>query len=273
MPITSLHIFNHIVRLTRNIPISVLLEDFNTQNTLMRLINNRRDPHLTNPDIAFTLQAEQFKIHSMTPDRYDITRFGDILVGVHFPDIKENQTVILKHGFQILDNFVPKKDKVYITLQDLVPLNAIEFPFSDFNYQIINNTDNTVDTTQTVYGIYAFFDSHMRDILCRGISIKVKNITYDNYTGILHLSIAESISFDKYSMSGYKINHSLNILQRFFTYVQETQIKMRKEHQTQWYYVMAELECMPDFGSEAINAVDRLNTIKQLTLLKASFPT
>lgn len=159
-----------------------------------------------------------------------------------------------------------KNDKVYVSLHDLVPLNAIEYPFTLFYYEIINTEDNTRDTTQTVYGIYALFDHALRDLLCREINTKVKNITYQNYVGTIHQDISDSISFDRDPISGYKINHSLNILQRFLTNVREIQIKARKEHQAKMYYVCAELECMPDFGLEAIKAVDRLNSTQKMKI-------
>ena len=261
MPITSLNILNNIVHLTRNLSLSILLNEHNTSvtKTLMRLMKKRGDPNIPNSDLIFTLEAQRFTTHPNTPDTYNISKTGDVLIGVYFPDIKDDQTVILRCGHQILDKFIPKKNKIYITLQDLLPLNIIEYPFTSFEYQIINNADNTIDTTQIVYGIYAFFDSNAREFLCRGINAKVRNITYENHVGTIYQNITDSISCDRDPISGYKINHSLNIIEKFFTHVRETLIKARKEHQAKWYYVLAELECMPDFGFEAIKAVDRLN--------------
>ena len=235
---TEYNIINHIIHLTRNLPINKLYDSNNvylSQNkALLRCCYN-----LFSLDITYNNNI--------------LNRTHDLISGILFNNIKSGQYVCIAIPTQphnnVIHKFVPNKDKIYIPFENLYPINYIGCIFNTFDIRIYNS-DGTLDIDQKYYIVGCYLHTKYRDYFSLN-RLSMKSITnyYGNYDGLFNMTNSK-IYFELKSIK--KIRYFIN-------YICKNYIIYKILHKKKYFETMLELKYLPDIGIEACNAINRIN--------------
>lgn len=263
----DLKIINNIINLSKRLPVEVFRDGtifydvHSYDNSYIRLLKKTHFKRIDKKHFSLTA------FPTTSGKNMECIRKTDVTVGVWFPDIKEGQKVILNINKYYYETFVPNSGKLRVALDNgMCIFNRLSL-YSTYDYKIMNS-NGTEDNGQEFYIIGAYLNETLSKKILHTELAVMCTFTKAYRHRYAALGTIYNINNKDRAKTLYKANDNtylfrlkwaVMVVGSFLKYNKNMKKIMRERHKQEWQYVMAELECMPNFGVVGIEAVKRLN--------------